>query len=51
MIIFVKTIAGKTLTINIEPSHDCIATIKTKIEEQTGVCPYNQKLIFAGKIL
>ncbi len=51
MIIFVRIISGELLTINIEPSFDSIATIKTRIEEKTGVSPYHQKLIFAGKAL
>jgi ubiquitin C len=50
MLIFVKTLTGKTLNINIDPS-DSVATVKTQIEEQTGCPPFYQKLIFAGKVL
>lgn len=50
MLIFVKTITNKTLEVHINPS-DSVATVKTIVEEQTGVSPYNQKLIFAGKVM
>jgi len=50
MCIFVKTLNGKTITIEVDAEEE-ISKIKQKVKDKEGIPPHEQRLIYAGKQL
>ena len=50
MELFIKTLTGKTITINVQPYYT-IEQVKKEIEEHEGIHPEEQRLIYASKHL
>ena len=50
MQIFVQTLTGKSIILNVRP-HDTISSVKIKVEEKGGIPNDEQQLICFGKSL
>ena len=50
MQVFVKTLIGQTITLEVNPS-DTVRTLKGKIQEKDDIPPDQQRLIYNGRQL
>lgn len=50
MQVFVKTLTGKTISVDVEPD-ESVESLKAKIQEKEGIPTDEQRIIFGGKQL
>ena len=48
--IFVKTLTGKTITLDIE-ANDTVDNVRSMIQGKEGIPPNEQRIFFTGKLL
>jgi ubiquitin len=49
MQLFLKTLTGKTITLEVDSLEDKFAEIKENVRRKEGIPPEQQRLMFAGK--
>uniref|UniRef100_A0A8C8ZQN3 Ubiquitin-like protein NEDD8 n=1 Tax=Prolemur simus TaxID=1328070 RepID=A0A8C8ZQN3_PROSS len=47
--VLMKTLTGKEIEIDIEPTDKVMYRIKERVEEKEGIPPQQQRLIYSGK--
>ena len=50
MHIFIKTLTGKTITLDVDAG-DTVHAVKCKLQDKDGIPPAEQRIVFAGKLL
>ena len=51
MLILVKNLYGRTVSVKVESSSDTVASVKAKLEELEGIPPQHQNLLYSARIL